>query len=44
VLVNQSLRLCSLARPRRPEKNQPHLRRPFSFDLRIKPSYWCASR
>ena len=44
VLVNQSLRLRSLARPRRPEKNQPHLRRPLSFDLRISPSYWCASR
>jgi hypothetical protein len=39
VLLNQPLRLRSLARPRRPEKDQSHLRRPLSFDLRISPSY-----
>ena len=40
VVLNQSLCLCSLARPRRPEKDKSHLRRPLSFDLRIRPSYW----
>src|SRR5690606_4735601 len=44
VPLNQSLRLRSLARPRRPEKDKSHLRRPLNFDLRIRPSYWWASR
>ena len=39
VPMNQSLRLRSLARPRRPEKDQSHLRRPLNFDFLIKPSY-----
>ena len=43
VLVSQTLRLRSLSRPRRAQENQFH-RRPFTLFLRMRPSYWCASR
>ncbi len=39
VFLNETLRLGSLACPRWPEKDQPHLRRPFSFERLIRPSY-----
>ena len=46
VLLDQTLGLGALARPRRPEQDQPHrpLFPPRSFDFLIRPSYWWASR
>ena len=38
--LDDVLCLRSLAGPRRPEKNQSHLRRPLNFDFLISPSYW----
>ncbi len=44
VFGDEVLGLSALARPRRAQQDQSHLRRPLSFDLFIRPSYWCASR
>ena len=44
VFGGETLGLCSFASPRRAKQDQSHLRRPRSFDLLIKPSYWCANR
>ena len=40
------LGLRSLARPRRPQQDQVHIRlvAPLSFAFLMRPSYWCASR
>jgi hypothetical protein len=43
--LRRALGLRALARPRRAQQNQLiGLGVPFSFDLLIRPSYWCASR
>ena len=45
VLLDQPLCLRPLARPRRPEQNQPHRAfAPRSFDFLTSPSYWWARR
>jgi len=44
MLGHESLRLRAFAGPRRAEQYQPHLRRPRSFDLLMRPSYWCANK
>ena len=44
VLLDQPLRLRSLARARRPEQDQPHRVFPLSLAFLTRPSYWWASR
>ena len=45
VFGDEMLGLRAFASPRRAQQYQSHLRRPpLSFDLFIRPSYWCASR
>ena len=39
VLLDEPLRLGALARAGRPEQDQPHRRRPLSFDFLTSPSY-----
>ena len=37
--IEQTLGLSTLARPRRPQQDQFHPRRPLSFDFFSRPSY-----